>query len=274
MIKIVKTHNASTRNRSNLDFRFLTNKRPIKNLLKRSTRRHGKNNRGIQTTKHRGGGHKRLHRNLHFQAKNYGKIGRVIHFEYDPNRNANLALIQYTNGDKQYVLQTSPLQTDTFIQTLFGAPINGGNSLPLKNIPLGTEISNIEIHPGKGGQLVRSAGTYATILSKENKYVSVKLPSGEIRNVLNHCWATVGQVGNFESNQILYGKAGRKRWLNKRPKVRGCVMNPVDHPHGGGEGKAPIGKKHPVTPWGKATLGKKTRRHKKYSNPLIIRKRI
>lgn len=252
---------------------FSKSNRPYRKLIYSNSRHYGRNTRGIITSRHRGGGHKRLYRQLNFKRLLYLCSGKVISIEYDPNRTANIALISYTNGNKNYILHPVGLNIGDKIITDFYAPIISGNTLPLGKIPLGVSIHNIEIHPGKGGQLVRSAGTVATILAKEGKFVTIRLPSGEIRYLYQHCWATIGQVGNIEHSLQKIGKAGRNRWKNKRPHVRGSVMNPVDHPHGGGEGRAPIGKKHPVTPWGKPTLGHKTRTCRKYSDKFIIRKR-
>lgn len=252
---------------------FSKSNRPYRRLIYSNSRHYGRNARGIITSRHRGGGHKRLYRHLNFKRSIYLCSGKVISIEYDPNRTANIALISYTNGTKNYILHPVGLRIGDKIITDFYAPIISGNTLPLGKIPLGVSVHNIEIHPGKGGQLVRSAGTVATILAKEGKFVTIRLPSGEIRYLYQHCWATIGQVGNIEHSLHKIGKAGRNRWKNKRPHVRGSVMNPVDHPHGGGEGRAPIGKKHPVTPWGKPTLGYKTRTCRKYSDKFIIRKR-
>ena len=252
---------------------FLTSKRPERTLIGKIYKQTGKNNRGIITSRHRGGGHKRLYRQINTSRLQYLNLGQIISVQYDPNRTANIALVHYSNGRKAYILHAIGLKIGARITTHLYAPIQVGNTLPLLKIPLGICIHNVEIHPGKGGQLVRSAGTSALILAKEGKFVTLRLPSGEIRNVYNHCWATIGQVGNIEYNQLIIGKAGRNRWKNQRPHVRGSVMNPVDHPHGGGEGRAPIGKKHPMTPWGKPTLGQKTRPHQKYSDSFVIRRR-
>ena len=237
-------------------------------------RQFGKNHRGIHTNRNLGGGHKRLYRKINFKGIKYGEIGIIEDFAYDPYRNVRLTLAKDRNGKKYYLLKSLNCKIGDTIQTHDTAPINSGNTLPLKNIPLGTAIHSLEFHPGKGAQCVRAAGAVAYILAKENKYVSVKLPSGEIRNFLNHCWATVGQISEVEANQRQLVKAGRMRWKNQRPHVRGSAKNPVDHPHGGGEGRAPIGKKQPLTPWGKATLGRKTRIRNKYSNALILKQRI
>lgn len=252
---------------------FSKKKRPERKLTKFKNRQYGRNTRGLITSRHRGGGHKRLYRKIDNKRLQYLCNGKIVAIEYDPNRTANIALVHYSTGIKSYIIHPSDLKIGDKITTDFYAPIISGNTLPLQKIPLGMSVHNIEIHPGKGGQLVRSAGTLATIIAKEGLFVTLRLPSGEIRNIRNHCWATIGQVGNSEHTLQKIGKAGRSRWKNKRPHVRGSVMNPVDHPHGGGEGRAPIGKKHPVTPWGKPTLGAKTRVHTKYSDNMIIRKR-
>ncbi len=247
--------------------------KPQKLLTRFYAQNYGRNIRGLITSRHRGGGHKRLYRQINSKRLQYLSIGQVTSIEYDPNRTANIALIHYKTGIKSYILHPIGLNIGDKITTDFYAPIRPGNTLPLSKIPLGTLIHNIEIHPGKGSQIVRSAGAVAIILAKEGQFVTLRLPSGEIKNFYSHCWATIGQVGNLEHSLNRLGKAGRNRWKNRRPHVRGSVMNPVDHPHGGGEGRAPIGKKHPMTPWGKPTLGNKTRISKKYSDKFIIRKR-
>ncbi|BEI31708.1 50S ribosomal protein L2 (chloroplast) [Bryopsis sp. KO-2023] len=272
-LRYYKTHTPGTRQRSCCDFSNISKQRPQRTLTSAFTRKRGKNNRGIITIRHRGGGHKRLYRKIDAKRLKYCSLAKVFSIEYDPNRTAYIALLHYTDGTKRYILKPNGLKKGDILQTDFFAPISIGNTLPLKNIPLGTEIHNIEITPGRGGQLVKSAGTSAQILAKEGDYVTIRLPSGEIRIILKKCWATIGQVSNVDWQLRSIGKAGRSRWLDRRPHVRGAVMNPVDHPHGGGEGRAPIGRKHPVTPWGKPTLGKKTRKIIKYSNKLIIRRR-
>nr|YP_009519318.1 ribosomal protein L2 [Codium arabicum]AYC65210.1 ribosomal protein L2 [Codium arabicum] len=272
-IRLLKPYTPSTRHQSYCNFKFLTQQQPQKHLLQHYSRANGRNSTGHITSRHRGGGHKRRFRQIDFQRKSYCLPMKILAFEYDPNRSVYLSLIKSFNGTKQYILKSEHNKIGDIVISHSRAPISSGNVLPLKNIPLGTQIHNIEIHPGKGAQLVRSAGTSAQVIAKELKYVTIKLPSGEVRNILNHCWATIGELSNFEWNQIQFGKAGRKRWLNKRPSVRGSVMNAVDHPHGGGEGRSPIGKTHPVTPWGVPTLGKKTRQTRKYSNSLILKQR-
>lgn len=272
-IRFYKAYTPSNRTRSCCDFSPLTKKKSCKNLTFFKQRQMGKNNQGITTLQHRGGGHKRLYRQIDFKRNVYSIPGIVKSIEYDPNRSTFIALVHYKNGQKRYILEPKNLNLGDTILADYYAPISPGNTLPLKNIPLGTDIHNIELTPGKGGQLVKSAGSCAQLLAKEGRSVTIRLPSGEIRSILNTCWASIGQLGNSDWNQICSGKAGRSRWLNRRPHVRGSVKNPVDHPHGGGEGRAPIGRKQPVTPWGKPTLGQKTRNKKKYSNCLIIRKR-
>src|SRR5690606_216941 len=229
----------------------------------------GRNNQRRQTVRHQGGGHKRQHRIIDFKRNKDGIPGRVATIEYDPNRTANIALIHYVDGEKRYILAPKGLQVGQMIESGENADIKVGNALPLANIPVGTIIHNVELKPGNGGQLARSAGAEAQILGREGKYTLVRLASGEVRLILSTCRATVGQVGNVEHELVRVGKAGRSRWLGKRPAVRGSVMNPNDHPHGGGEGRAPIGRKSPVTPWGKPTLGYKTRKRNKPSDKYI-----
>lgn len=244
-----------------------------KKLIASNHRKKGRNNYGRITQHHRGGGHKRLYRKIDFKHLNVGIVGIVKEVHYDPNRNANIALVHYQNGNKKYILHPFGLKLETKIISDFKVPITIGNTLPLKNIPLGTEIHNLELTPGKGSQLVRSAGAKAQVLAKEGKFAIIRLPSGETRLVSKNCWATIGQVGNIEHVNLNIKKAGRSRWLSRRPCVRGAAKNAVDHPHGGGEGKAPIGRCRPLTPWGKPALGKKTRKSKKYSNQFILKKR-
>lgn len=244
-----------------------------KSLCFKNYRKKGRNNRGIITSRHRGGGHKRLYRKIDFKRKKIGMAARVERIEYDPNRNAHIALLYYKDGTKSYILHPLGLKIGDWVISNIDAPINIGNSLPVREIPLGTQIHNIELTPGKGGQLARAAGSNAQIIAKQKNFVTLQLPSSEIRFISKNCWATIGQIGNINYTNILFKKAGRKRWLGKRPSVRGVAMNAVDHPHGGGEGRAPIGKPHPVTPWGKATLGRRTRKPNKYSNKFILRRR-
>jgi len=262
-----------TRKRSVSDFNEITKSKPEKTLSFSIHRAKGRNSRGVITCRHRGGGHKRLFRDIDFRRDKIGIAAKVISIEYDPNRNARIALLHYQDGEKRYIIHPRNLKLGEIVVSDLNAPIFIGNALPLRNIPLGSEIHNVEFQPGSGAQLARSAGTLVEILAKEGNFVTIRLPSKEIRLISKNCWATIGQVGNVEAYNITLGKAGRTRWLGIRPTVRGSVMNPVDHPHGGGEGKAPIGRSRPVTPWGKPALGKITRKPKKYSNLFIIRKR-
>ena len=272
-IRLYKSYTPGTRNRSVSEFHELTKKSPEKQLTKKNHSHKGRNNRGIITIRHRGGGHKRLYRTIDFKRNQFQIKGVVSAIEYDPNRNARIALIYYTNGTKNYILHTKNLKVGNTIFSGPGSPLNVGNTLPLNEIPLGSTVHNIELVPNKGGQIGRAAGTSAKILAKEGKYVTLRFPSKEIRLVQNKCLATIGEVGNNDVFLIQSGKAGRTRWLGKRPTVRGSVMNPCDHPHGGGEGRAPIGRTRPLTPWGKPALGMKTRKKKKASNIYILRKR-
>lgn len=272
-IRFYRAYTPSTRNCSVSSFDEITTNNPEKSLTKWIKNATGRNNRGVITSRHRGGGHKRLYRQIDFKRDKLGIIAKVVSIEYDPNRNARIALLNYQDGEKRYILAPKGLQVGDTLVSNFQAPIQIGNALPLWNMPLGTEIHNIELQPGGGGELVRAAGTLAQLVAKEGQYATLRLPSGEVRLVSKDCWATVGQVGNIDINNITIGKAGKMRWRGRRPHVRGSVMNPVDHPHGGGEGRCPIGRSRPVTPWGKPALGVKTRKPKKYSNALIIRRR-
>jgi large subunit ribosomal protein L2 len=272
-IKIYKPYTPSTRNRSSLDFSFLSKKKPEKSLLTSNHRAKGRNNQGKITIRHKGGGHKRRYRLIDFKRNKYNIQGKIIAIEYDPNRNANLALVSYLDGEKKYILHPENLKIGDKIESGKQSSLTIGNALPLESIPLGTEIHNIEFFPGKGGQLIRSAGTAAKIIAKENDMVIVRLSSKEIRIFKKECFATIGKVSNSDFYNVVGGKAGRNRWLGIRPTVRGSVMNPVDHPHGGGEGRCPIGKPRPVTPWGKPALGVKTREKKKKSDLFILRSR-
>lgn len=272
-IKKYKSTTNGRRGMSVLVFDELTTSTPEKSLLAPLKKNGGRNNQGKITTRHKGGGHKRQYRIIDFKRNKDGIIGRVATIEYDPNRSANIALINYADGEKRYILAPKGLKVGMQIVSGPEADIIVGNALPLANIPEGTVIHNIELQPGKGGQLARSAGVSAQILGKEEKYVIIRLGSGEVRKVLATCRATIGQVGNEDHNLVNLGKAGRSRWLGIRPTVRGSVMNPNDHPHGGGEGRTPIGRKAPVTPWGKPALGLKTRSKKKASSKLIVRGR-
>lgn len=272
-IKKYKPTSNGRRGMTTSDFAEITTSTPEKSLLAPLKNKAGRNNQGKLTVRHQGGGHKRQYRIIDFKRDKDGIPGRVATIEYDPNRSANIALINYVDGEKRYILAPKNLEVGMEVMSGPEADIKVGNALPLANIPVGTLIHNIELKPGKGGQLVRSAGTSAQVLGKEGKYVLVRLNSGEVRMILATCRATVGQVGNEQHELINIGKAGRSRWLGKRPTVRGSVMNPNDHPHGGGEGRSPIGRKSPMTPWGKPTLGFKTRKKKNKSDKFIVRRR-
>ena len=272
-IKKYKPTSNGRRNMTTSDFAEITTDKPEKSLLAPLHSKGGRNNQGKLTVRHQGGGHKRQYRIIDFKRNKDGIPGRVATIEYDPNRSANIALINYVDGEKRYILAPKNLEVGMEIMSGPEADIKVGNALPLANIPVGTVIHNIELKPGKGGQLVRSAGTSAQVLGKEGRYVLVRLNSGEVRMILATCRATIGQVGNEQHELIHIGKAGRHRWLGKRPTVRGSVMNPNDHPHGGGEGKSPIGRKSPMSPWGKPTLGFKTRKKKNKSDKFIVRRR-
>ena len=272
-LRFYKAYTPGTRHRSVSDCTELSKTRPEKSLTHSLHRAKGRNNRGVITCRHRGGGHKRLYRQIDFRRNKYDMSAEVQTIEYDPNRNSRIALVQYEDGEKRYILQPTGLKVGDKIIASTEAPNAIGNSLPLASMPLGVQIHNIEMHPKKGGQLVRSAGGVAQLVAKEGDFVTVRLPSGEVRLLNNQCWATIGQVGNSEVMNLSIGKAGRSRWLGKRPTVRGSVMNPVDHPHGGGEGRCPVGRSQPMTPWGKPALGRKTRARKKYSDSLILRRR-
>jgi large subunit ribosomal protein L2 len=275
-IKIYKPYTPSTRNRSVLDFSELSKKKPEKSLIVPNHRSKGRNNQGRITIRHKGGGHKRRYRLIDFKRNKYDMIGTVISIEYDPNRNANISLIQYEDGEKRYILHPEKLKIGDSVfsgKQTEKVEIKTGNSFALKDIPLGTDVHNVELFPGKGGQLIRAAGTSGKILAKEKNYVVLRLSSKEIRLFKEDCFATIGKISNGDVYNVVLGKAGRKRWLGIRPTVRGSVMNPVDHPHGGGEGRCPIGKPRPLTPWGKPALGIKTRKKKNKSDLFIIRSR-
>ena len=271
-IKKYKPYTPSRRHMTGSDFSEITKKAPEKSLLKPLKRTAGRNNQGKITVRHRGGGAKKKYRVIDFKRTKDGIPATVQAIEYDPNRTANIALIAYADGEKSYILAPNNLKVGDKIESGPDAEVSLGNCLPLSKIPNGTQIHNIEMHPGKGGQLARSAGSSARLMAKEGKYATVRLPSSEMRMVPIECRATIGQVGNPEHELITIGKAGRKRHMGFRPTVRGSVMNPNDHPHGGGEGRAPIGRKGPVTPWGKPALGYKTRK-RKASDKLIVRRR-
>ena len=272
-IKIYKPYTPTTRNKSSLDFSILTKIKPERSLTVSNHRAKGRNNQGRITTRHKGGGHKRCYRLIDFKRNKHDIEGKVVSIEYDPNRNANISLINYADGEKRYILHPETLKVGDIVCSGKNFPIQIGNALPLDNIPLGTDVHNIELFPGKGGQLVRAAGTSAKILAKENNFVVLRLSSKEIRLFKKECFATIGRVSNSDFYNVVSGKAGRTRWLGIRPTVRGSVMNPVDHPHGGGEGRCPIGKPRPLTPWGKPALGIKTRKRKNKSDIFIIRSR-
>jgi large subunit ribosomal protein L2 len=255
------------------DFAEITKSEPEKSLTKFKHSPKGRNNRGVITSRRRGGGHKRLYRQIDFRRNKYNIPAKVAAIEYDPNRNARIALLFYQDGEKRYIIAPVGLTVGSTVISGPDSPIEVGNALPLSKIPLGETVHNIELVAGKGGQIVRAAGAAAKVMAKEGDYVTIGLPSKEVRMVRKECYATIGQVGNVDARNLQLGKAGRTRHLGRRPQVRGSAMNPVDHPHGGGEGRAPIGRSGPVTPWGKPALGKKTRKRKKLSNALIIRRR-
>jgi large subunit ribosomal protein L2 len=270
--KVYKPTSPGRRGMTVSTFEEITRSRPEKSLLRPLKKSAGRNYRGKITVRHRGGGHKRRYRVLDFKRDKIGVPGRVASIEYDPNRSARIALVVYADGDKRYIIAPVGLLVGDVVMSGPEAEIRVGNSLPISNIPVGTTIHNVELHIGKGGQLVRAAGTSAQLLAKEGRYAHVRLPSGEVRLVNIQCMATIGQVGNTEHGNIRLGKAGRKRWLGFRPSVRGSAMDPGSHPHGGGEGRSPIGMSSPKSPWGKPTLGKKTRRNKS-TDKWIARRR-
>lgn len=271
-IKIYKKNNAGRRNMSIVKSDIVANKKPEKSLLAPLKSRAGRS-RGKISVRHQGGGHKQRYRIIDFKQDKFNIPGKIEAIERDPVRSAFIALINYRDGEKRYIVATEGMIAGKEIICSPDAPIKTGNRTQIKKIPVGTIISNLELFPGKGGQVIRSAGSGAVLTAVEADKAQVKMPSGEIRLVSSECYATLGQVSNFEHNAISIGKAGRSRWMGKRPSVRGTVMNPVDHPHGGGEGRQGIGLKHPKTPWGKPALGKKTRKKKKYSNKFIIKRR-
>ncbi|HHW48500.1 MAG TPA: 50S ribosomal protein L2 [Clostridiaceae bacterium] len=254
-------------------FEDITKKEPEKSLVVIKRKKGGRNSYGRITVRHRGGGAKKKYRIIDFKRDKDGIKAKVAAIEYDPNRTANIALLHYVDGEKRYIIAPVDLKVGDFVESGPDADIKPGNALPLENIPIGTLVHNIELKPGKGGQLVRAAGNAAQLMAKEGDYAQIRLPSGEVRMVPIKCKATIGQVSNVEHENISIGKAGRKRWMGIRPTVRGVVMNPVDHPHGGGEGKSPIGRPSPVTPWGKPTLGYKTRKKGKDSDKYIVKRR-
>jgi|TARA_B110000977_G_C11075121_1_gene490897 large subunit ribosomal protein L2 len=272
-IRLYKAYTPGTRNRVLSAFDEITTNRPEKSLILKNHRKKGRNNRGVITVRHRGGGHKRRYRSIDFKRNKCNIEAIVSSIEYDPNRNANIALLNYKDGEKRYILHPNSLSVGSSIISGSDVPLKIGNALPLENIPLGTSVHNVELIPNRGGKIVRAAGTSAKILAKEDNYVTLRLPSKEVRLIQKNCFATIGQISNNDSILIQSGKAGRTRWLGKRPTVRGSVMNPCDHPHGGGEGRTPVGRKKPLTPWGKPALGMKTRKKNKLSNAYIIRRR-
>jgi large subunit ribosomal protein L2 len=272
-LRKLKPVTPGTRWMSVSSFDEVTKTRPEKALLEPLKKSGGRNNTGRITSRHRGGGHKRFYRIIDFKRDKSGMDAKVIAIEYDPNRSARIALLQYTDGEKRYILAADGVKVNEVLRSGSDAEIKVGNAMPLANIPPGTFVHNIEMRPGKGGQMARSAGMSVQLMAKEGKFAQLRLPSGEIRNVPAECSATIGSVGNADHENISVGKAGRSRWLGIRPQSRGVVMNPVDHPHGGGEGKSPQGNPHPVSPWGWHTKGKKTRWRKKPSSKYIIKRR-
>ena len=272
-IRKMKPVTPGTRWMSVSGFEEITKTRPEKSLIEPLKKSGGRNNTGRITSRHRGGGHKRFYRVIDFKRDKLGMDAKVSAIEYDPNRNCRIALMQYADGEKRYIIAADGVKVGDMLRSGTDAEIKTGNAMPLSNIPAGTFVHNVELRPGKGGQIARSAGMVVQLMAKEGKYAQLRLPSGEVRNVLANCMATIGTVGNSEFENISVGKAGRSRWLGIRPQSRGVVMNPVDHPHGGGEGKSPQGNPHPVSPWGWHTKGKKTRKHKKPSSKYIVKRR-
>ena len=272
-IKTYNPYTPSRRNMTGLDFVEITKSTPEKSLLAKKDKTAGRNNQGKITVRHHGGGNRQKYRMIDFKRRKDDIPAKVAAIEYDPNRTANIALLHYADGEKAYIIAPVGLKVGDELMNGANAEIKIGNCLPLENIPVGTEIHNIELYPGKGAQFVRSAGNSAQLMAKEGKYATLRLPSGEMRMVPIVCRATIGQVGNIEHGLVNIGKAGRKRHMGVRPTVRGSVMNPNDHPHGGGEGHSPVGRKRPVTPWGKCAFGTRTRREKKASTKLILKRR-
>jgi large subunit ribosomal protein L2 len=271
-IKIYKPTSPGRRGMSVSTFEEITRHKPEKALLRPQKKSAGRNNQGRLTVRHRGGGHKRRYRLIDFRRDKRNVMARVAAIEYDPNRSARIALLHYADGEKRYILAPLGLKVGDEVCAGENVEIRPGNALPLQNIPLGTIVHNVELQPGRGGQLARSAGTYAQVMAKEGDYAQLRLPSGEVRRVRLTCMATIGQVGNTDHQNISLGKAGRKRWLGRRPEVRGSAMDPNSHPHGGGEGRSPIGMPGPKTPWGKPALGYRTRRNK-LTDKYIVRRR-
>ena len=272
-IKDYRPTTPSRRHMTVTDFRGLSRVKPEKSLLEPLKKTAGRNSYGRITVRHHGGGNKQKYRIIDFKRDKVDMPATVMTLEYDPNRSAHIALLKYEDGEKRYILAPNDLRVGDVVLSGETADIKPGNCLPIKNIPLGTMIHNIELYPGRGGQLVRSAGVAAQLMAKEGEAAQVRLPSGEVRYIKMNCRATIGQVGNIDHENVQIGKAGRKRHMGVRPTVRGSVMNPVDHPHGGGEGKSPIGRPGPVTPWGKPTLGYKTRKTKNRTNQYIVKRR-
>ena len=271
-VRLIKPTSPGNRFSTRSDFEQITTGQPEKKLTRALRKSGGRNNNGRITVRRRGGGHKRRYRVIDFKRDKFDIPAKVATIEYDPNRSANIALLYYSDGEKRYILAPQDLQVGDKLVSSSSAALKVGNALCLKNIPTGLTVHNIEMYPGKGAQLVRSAGTGAQIMAHDEGFTSIKLPSGEVRLINSNCYAVVGEVGNKSHEQIVSGKAGRTRWLGRRPKVRGVAMNPVDHPMGGGEGKS-SGGRHPCTPWGKPTKGYKTRKKNKKSNALIIKRR-
>jgi len=272
-IRKMKPTSSGTRWMSVSAFSEVTKKRPEKSLIKPLRRTGGRNNTGRITSRHRGGGHKRFYRVIDFKRNKLGMDATVVSIEYDPNRSARIALLKYADGERRYIIAPDGVVVGEVLRSGQDAEIKPGNAMPLANIPAGTFVHNVELRPGKGAQMARSAGAGVQLMAKEGKFAQLKLPSGEVRNVRADCFATIGTVGNADHENLSLGKAGRSRWLGIRPQSRGVVMNPVDHPHGGGEGKAPQGNPHPVSPWGWHTKGKKTRSRKKPSSKFIVKRR-
>ena len=272
-IKNYKPTTPSRRNMSVTDYSELSKNGPERSLLCSLNKKAGRNSYGRITVRHRGGGNRRKYRIVDFKRQKFDVVGKVLTLEYDPNRSSHIALVQYEDGEKRYIIAPQGLKVGQEIMAGEAADIKTGNALPLNNIPVGTFIHNVELYPGKGAQLARAAGNMAQLMAKEGKMALLRLPSGELRNVPAECMATIGQVGNIDHENVKIGKAGRKRNMGWRPTVRGSVMNPCDHPHGGGEGKSPVGRPGPTTPWGKPALGYKTRAKKKASNKYIVKRR-
>lgn len=271
-LKIYQPTSPGRRNMSGATFEEITRTKPEKSLLSSLPRKGGRNNRGVITVRHRGGGHKRRYRCIDFKRDKEGVSAKVVSLEYDPNRTARIALLQYSDGEKRYILAPEDLFVGQEVNSGSDVDISPGNALPLRSIPLGTQLHNIELIPGKGGQLARSAGSVARLVAKEGQNVQVRMPSGEVRFVQMDCMATIGQVSNFEHASVSQGKAGRNRWRGKRPSVRGVAQDPASHPHGGGEGRSPVGMPSPKTPWGKPALGRRTRRNPSTDKNIVRRR--